>query len=363
MQNRKAQREFRQRRATYLKDLEAKVRRYESDPAGVHPEVHHRINHLVQEIQYLRAIIDRLQLENAELRRSDPAYGTPQGISSGSQPSYTLHPVYPPPASIHRSPQSYDSNSSALAEIYQPPYQQAYSTARNHTEGESRPVGYSSDQSGSHTISHQVVDGTRGSALYASNPPIEWSAVRQSAVDDRPRTAPLDLTAAPPVPQHDRDRSESGHAYLYPSSGVQAGYYQDSGRHSQVLPDDAIPNSSHAAHHHTLHTSNTNPGDPTAGSGGGQFTQYSQAYTGGSQTQRPSGIGGQGHHHTENGAGWHSSATTGLVYGPAGVTGHQHNLAGAEGEPDRNYRQATHSHHQAISHYPRSNSHSPVQAA
>jgi hypothetical protein len=30
LQNRKAQREFRQRRANYLKDLEQKVRRYES---------------------------------------------------------------------------------------------------------------------------------------------------------------------------------------------------------------------------------------------------------------------------------------------------------------------------------------------
>ena len=68
LQNRKAQREFRQRRAHYLKDLEERVRRYESSQGDGSADLQASIDRLSQDNQYLRAMVARLQHELAGYR-------------------------------------------------------------------------------------------------------------------------------------------------------------------------------------------------------------------------------------------------------------------------------------------------------
>ena len=76
LQNRKAQREFRVRRAHYLKELEERVRGYESGGPGNVMEMQQTIAHLGRENQYLRNVTDRLQDElQAERAQSHTLHG------------------------------------------------------------------------------------------------------------------------------------------------------------------------------------------------------------------------------------------------------------------------------------------------
>lgn len=76
LQNRKAQREFRVRRAHYLKELEERVRSYESGGPGNVMEMQQTIAHLGRENQYLRNVTDRLQDElQAERAQSHSLHG------------------------------------------------------------------------------------------------------------------------------------------------------------------------------------------------------------------------------------------------------------------------------------------------
>ena len=113
LQNRKAQREFRVRRAHYLKELEERVRGYESGGPGNVMEMQQTIAHLGRENQYLRNVTDRLQDElqaeraqshslhgqllelHTRLQDSLASSGAPrqQGLTEGSSPGYQQQPT------------------------------------------------------------------------------------------------------------------------------------------------------------------------------------------------------------------------------------------------------------------------------
>ena len=129
LQNRKAQKDFRQRRATYLKHLEAKVQQYEEDGSDSAPELQQTIQQLAQENHYLRTVVSRLQDELAYYRdgrgghpahqhrieqqfahvpmspsstgTSTPTFGPPS-LDSGSmyRPSHFVHPAMAPRTSF-----------------------------------------------------------------------------------------------------------------------------------------------------------------------------------------------------------------------------------------------------------------------
>lgn len=348
LQNRKAQREFRQRRATYLKDLEAKVRRYESDSAVIHPEVHHRINHLVQEIQYLRAIIDRLQQENAELRRLDPSYGAPQALPPSSQSTYTLHPAYSS-AAIQRSPQGYESNPLAIAEAYQPQYAQPYGSATGHDGGENRSVSYSSDATAAST---HVTENSRGTAGYPTNPTLEWSAMRHSvAAEDRPRTAPIDLAAPGALPRAERDHNDP--AFLLGGNN-QNNYYHASARPPHGHSEGSAPTVAHPSSHPSSYNANINPS--AANNSASHFPQSGQSFPS-SQAQRS--VENQNYEHLEHGgSGWHNSSSAAAPsYNHAGSAIPHQGMRHSGGSFEHNFQ--SQQDHQGMPNYPRSGSHSP----
>lgn len=342
LQNRKAQREFRQRRATYLKDLEAKVRRYESgEPAGVHPEVQHRINHLVQEIQYLRSIVDRLQQENAELRRADSGYSSHQSLPTPAQTTYTLHPPYPPPP-IERSPDAYGSNSLALAEMFQSPYP-SVGGSRPQPDGEPSHQAYPYHAPVTH--GHQVAPdhSPRHPPIHQSKAPMEWSTIKHPIVDDRPHTASLEGPGTTHLVHSDHPESDSIPSYLY-NNAPQEGYYQVANRPVNVQEEgmrSQLP--SHPDHH---------PTSPTLASGSGN----AYAHYGHNPPNVPHArhaLPPQGLSVPDQSPTWHNQSSSSISFNPSGLTSNE--------MPE--YKYLPHHSHTAYQHDSRSNTHSPAAGA
>lgn len=328
------------------------MRRYESDPTVIHPDVHHRINHLMQEIQYLRAIIDRLQQENAELRRADPTYSSHSSASTSSHPSYTLHPLYSS-SSVQRSPQTYGSNALALAEMYQGPYPQNYH-ARTQAEPEVSPAGYPSEAPAPHGQQqhhhhHSATSDSRQSGLYQSNPSMDWPTMRQPGhLDDRPRTAPIDHHGGQTL-QNDHESSGPGPNYIY-QGHTQGNFYPPEPRQAGSRPDGSAPHSS---------SHSTSPSGPSSAGGSAHiYAQYSnQALSASVPGNRPpqSGLGT-----SEHSQGWHNPTPPNMGYGPAGLHLPPGALPVAEERQDYNYQSVHFPQH--LPHDSRSNTHSPSGA-
>lgn len=113
MQNRAAQRAFRERRERYVKELELKIKQVQDNHFYATAQ-------LIQENQYLRSIVYRLEAENFALKGIHIQF--PNTYYHPSWTDYHLPPVCPPPMSIaaSSSPRQYTFSVATLATLRTP---------------------------------------------------------------------------------------------------------------------------------------------------------------------------------------------------------------------------------------------------
>ncbi|KEI40052.1 uncharacterized protein L969DRAFT_16726 [Mixia osmundae IAM 14324] len=95
LQNRKAQKEFRQRRAQYLRTLEEKVRRYEDGESDAIARLRHGMRMLQDENVYLRGVVHRMQApsepQHMSIPLQGPASAPPPGVPAMTHSQYQAH--------------------------------------------------------------------------------------------------------------------------------------------------------------------------------------------------------------------------------------------------------------------------------
>lgn len=325
------------------------MRRFEAgEPAGVHPEVQHRINHLVQEIQYLRAIIDRLQQENAELRRSEAFNSPHQSLPAAGQGAYTLHPPYPS-NSLERSPEGYGGNSLALAEMLQPgSYTTSFVGRAQHQDSESSHPGYPvpSPSHGHHTAQPS---SPRNSALYQSQQQMDWSTVRHASGGDRAKPASRDGIPSRTLQHSDHGQGDPPQSYLYHSQHQGNAYYQPSTRPPAVRTDGSANNTHHQASHSTS-PSSAEP--PSAGAIGNSYAGYNAAHSG--ANGQPQGTALQSPALPDSNPSWHVAGASHLNFHQLGPS--------LDDAQEYHYHQQQHGHptQSSFQQHPRSVTQSPV---
>lgn len=116
LQNRKAQREFRERKASYVKSLEQRIRAYESNEVQGSVELQRVARRLKEENEQLREQVRQLSERLSALERGNSAVAamppTPTtsrsrgGDSSGHQQQQSQ----PPPQALYNQPQGFTND-------------------------------------------------------------------------------------------------------------------------------------------------------------------------------------------------------------------------------------------------------------
>jgi hypothetical protein len=118
LQNRKAQREFRERKASYVKSLEQRIRAYESNEVQGNVELQRAARRLKDENDQLREQVrqlnERLNMVeggNSSMSAMPPARNPgPRARASGNS-SHQQQPSQPPPQSLYNAqPQGFSTN-------------------------------------------------------------------------------------------------------------------------------------------------------------------------------------------------------------------------------------------------------------
>lgn len=136
MQNRKAQREFRDRKASYVKSLEQRIRAYESNEVQSNVELQRAARRLKEENDQLREQVKQLSERLSMLEGGDnevaatPPIRTP-GRSRGTSAHQQQKPQ-PPPQTLYHQPQSFSNDFTAYDMISSAP---SFQTSAN-------PQGY-----------------------------------------------------------------------------------------------------------------------------------------------------------------------------------------------------------------------------
>lgn len=142
MQNRKAQREFRQRRAAYLKDLEEKVRRYETSQTEANLALQRQVIQLREENDHMRTQLARYQsMPSNSSYSSYPQVAYPRERSSSTSmvPHYYGAQHYPLPSDAGIQPSgALRASPSVYASGPLPPV----ATFTQRPKQESRSAGY-----------------------------------------------------------------------------------------------------------------------------------------------------------------------------------------------------------------------------
>lgn len=251
----------------------------------------------------MRTIVDRLQQENAELRRSEAFNSPHQSLPTAGQGSYTLHPPYAS-TSIDRSLETYGGNALAFAEMLQPgAYPASLVNPSQHSESEQSYPAYPL-QSPSHPHRLAQLSSPRSSGIYHSQQQVDWSAVRQVSGGDRPEAAAVDGVPSRPLQHHDHERSEPPQSYLHQSTNQGNAYYQPSGRPPAVRADG----SAHNIHHQNSHSTSPSSAEPShAGAIGNPYSGYSSAHNAGNN--HPQGAVRPPLGAADSTSSWHSAGT------------------------------------------------------
>jgi len=128
LQNRKAQREFRERKASYVKSLEQRIRAYESNEVQGNVELQRAARRLKEENDQLREQVRQLSERLAMVEGGNNAMAAiPPARSGGPRArgaaaaSHTSQPSQPPPQALYNQPQSFSNDVSAYDMISSAP--------------------------------------------------------------------------------------------------------------------------------------------------------------------------------------------------------------------------------------------------
>lgn len=115
LQNRKAQREFRERKASYVKSLEQRLRAYETDEVQGNVELQRVARRLKEENDQLREQVRQLSERVAVLEGENSATAamsptrTPRLRIRGSGSSHQQQQSQPPSQAVYNQPQSFSN--------------------------------------------------------------------------------------------------------------------------------------------------------------------------------------------------------------------------------------------------------------
>ena len=119
LQNRKAQREFRERKASYVKSLEQRIRAYETNEVQGNVELQRAARRLKEENDQLREQVrqlsERLSMleEGSEAMAAMPPTRTPGRPRGGGSSSHQQQQSQPPPQTLYNQPQGFSNDVTA----------------------------------------------------------------------------------------------------------------------------------------------------------------------------------------------------------------------------------------------------------
>lgn len=118
LQNRKAQREFRERKASYVKSLEQRIRAYESNEVQGNVELQRAARRLKEENEQLREEVRQLRerlaiVEGNGAMAALPPARTPGRSRGGGSASHQPQSSQPPPQALYNQPQGFSNDVTA----------------------------------------------------------------------------------------------------------------------------------------------------------------------------------------------------------------------------------------------------------
>jgi hypothetical protein len=133
LQNRKAQREFRDRKASYVKSLEQRIRAYESNEIQGNVELQRVARRLKEENDQLREQVKQLSERLAILEGGDSEMAaSPPSRTPGRSRGSSIHQrqkSQPPPPTLYNQPQGFSGDFTAYEMISSsPPFQTSSNT-------------------------------------------------------------------------------------------------------------------------------------------------------------------------------------------------------------------------------------------
>jgi hypothetical protein len=118
LQNRKAQREFRERKASYVKSLEHRIRAYESNEVQGNVELQRAARRLKEENEQLREEVRQLRerlaiVEGNGAMAAMPPARTPGRSRGGGAASHQPQSSQPTPQALYNQPQGFSNDVTA----------------------------------------------------------------------------------------------------------------------------------------------------------------------------------------------------------------------------------------------------------
>jgi len=148
LQNRKAQREFRERKASYVKSLEQRIRAFEQNEIQGNVELQRAARRLKEENDQLReqlkqqqeriAILESQNPAMAAIPPSRPSTGRGRGGASGGQ----HQPPQPPPQQLYNQPPGFSNDVTAYDMMSSAPSFQPPSSTQGYPQYFPHPVSF-----------------------------------------------------------------------------------------------------------------------------------------------------------------------------------------------------------------------------